>query len=48
MPTSCSAPGKELRPLIAAVPIKTALSALLALSVAPEQIEDDDGHGHAH
>jgi uncharacterized membrane protein len=34
--------------LIAAVPITTALTALLALSVAPEQIEDDDGHGHAH
>jgi uncharacterized membrane protein len=34
--------------LIAAVPITTALTALLALSVAPEQLEDDDGHGHAH
>jgi uncharacterized membrane protein len=34
--------------LIAAVPITTALTALLALSVEPEQIEDDDGHGHAH
>jgi uncharacterized membrane protein len=34
--------------LIAAVPITTALTALLALSVAPEEIEDDDGHGHAH
>jgi uncharacterized membrane protein len=34
--------------LIAAVPITTALTALLALSVAPEQIENDDGHGHAH
>lgn len=34
--------------LIAAVPITTALTALLALSVAPEQIEDDDGHGHGH
>ena len=34
--------------LIAAVPITTALTALLALSVAPDQIEDDDGHGHAH
>jgi uncharacterized membrane protein len=34
--------------LITAVPITTALTALLALSVAPEQIEDDDGHGHAH
>jgi hypothetical protein len=33
--------------LIAAVPITTVLTALLALSVAPEQI-DDDGHGHAH
>ena len=32
--------------LIAAVPITTALAALLALSVAPEEIEDDDGHGH--
>jgi uncharacterized membrane protein len=32
--------------LIAAVPITTALTALLALSVAPEQIDDDDGHGH--
>ena len=34
--------------LIAAVPITTAFTALLALSVAPERIEDDDGHGHAH
>jgi uncharacterized membrane protein len=34
--------------LITAVPITTALAALLALSVAPEQIEDDDGHAHAH
>jgi uncharacterized membrane protein len=34
--------------LIAAVPITTALTALLALSVAPDQIEADDGHGHAH
>jgi uncharacterized membrane protein len=34
--------------LIAAVPITTGLAALLALSVAPDQIEDDDGHGHAH
>src|ERR671911_1957838 len=34
--------------LISAVPITTALTALLALSVAPEQIEDDDGHGHGH
>jgi uncharacterized membrane protein len=33
--------------LITAVPITTALTSLLALSVAPEQIEDD-GHGHAH
>jgi uncharacterized membrane protein len=33
---------------IAAVPMTTALTALLALSVAPEQIEDDDEHGHAH
>jgi uncharacterized membrane protein len=34
--------------LIGAVPITTGLAALLALSVAPDQIEDDDGHGHAH
>ncbi len=34
--------------LIAAVPITTGLAALLALSVAPDQVEDDDGHGHAH
>jgi uncharacterized membrane protein len=34
--------------LITAVPITTALAALLALSVAPDQIDDDDGHGHAH
>ena len=34
--------------LITAVPITTALTTLLALSVAPEEIEDDDGHGHAH
>jgi uncharacterized membrane protein len=34
--------------LITAVPITTALTALLALSVPPEQIEDDDGHAHAH
>ena len=33
--------------LITAVPITTALAAALALSVAPDQI-DDDGHGHAH
>ena len=24
------------------------MTALLALSVAPDQIEDDAGHGHAH
>jgi uncharacterized membrane protein len=34
--------------LIAAIPITTGLAALLALSVAPDQIEADDGHGHAH
>jgi uncharacterized membrane protein len=34
--------------LIAAVPITTGLAALLALSVAPEQIVDDDSHGHPH
>ena len=34
--------------LITAVPITTALTTLLALSVAPEEIDDDDGHGHAH
>jgi uncharacterized membrane protein len=34
--------------LIAAVPITTVMAALLALSVAPEEIEDDDGHGHPH
>jgi uncharacterized membrane protein len=34
--------------LVVAVPMTTALTALLALSVAPEQIEDDDGQGHAH
>jgi uncharacterized membrane protein len=34
--------------LIAAVPITTVMTALLALSVAADQIEDDDGHGHAH
>ena len=34
--------------LIAATPITTALAALLALSVAPDAIEDDDAHGHAH
>ena len=34
--------------LVAAVPITTALTALLALSVAPERIEDDDSRGHAH
>jgi uncharacterized membrane protein len=34
--------------LIAAVPITTGLTALLALSVAPEQLDDGDGHGHAH
>jgi uncharacterized membrane protein len=34
--------------LITAVPITTALTALLALSVDPEAIEVDDGHGHAH
>jgi uncharacterized membrane protein len=34
--------------LIAAVPITTALTTLLTISVSPEQIADDDGHGHAH
>ena len=34
--------------LIAAVPITTELAALLALSVAADQIKDDDGHRHAH
>jgi uncharacterized membrane protein len=34
--------------LIAAVPITTVMTALLAPSVAPDQIEDDDGHAHAH
>jgi uncharacterized membrane protein len=34
--------------LITAVPITTGLAALLALSVEPDQIEDDDGHGHSH
>jgi len=34
--------------LITAVPITTALAALLALSVGPGEIEDDGGHGHAH
>jgi len=34
--------------LIAAVPITTGLAALLALSVPPDQIEEPDGHGHAH
>jgi uncharacterized membrane protein len=34
--------------LIAAVPITTACTALLALGVAPEQIEEDDGHSHTH
>jgi uncharacterized membrane protein len=34
--------------LIAATPITTALAALLALSVAPDAIKDDDAHGHAH
>jgi uncharacterized membrane protein len=34
--------------LIAATPITTALAALLALSVAPDTIEADDGDGHAH
>jgi uncharacterized membrane protein len=32
--------------LIAAVPITTGLAALLALSVAPDHIEGDDGHAH--
>jgi hypothetical protein len=46
-----SSRGRDVRGLdraIAAVPMTTALTALLALSVAPEQIEDDDEHGHAH
>jgi uncharacterized membrane protein len=34
--------------LIAATPITTALAAVLALSVAPDAIEADDAHGHAH
>src|SRR4051794_16106059 len=34
--------------LITAVPITTALAALLALSVAPDAIAEDDGHGHGH
>jgi uncharacterized membrane protein len=34
--------------LIAATPITTALAAVLALSVAPDAIEDEDAHGHAH
>jgi uncharacterized membrane protein len=34
--------------LIAATPITTALAALLALSVAPDAIQDDDAHAHAH
>jgi uncharacterized membrane protein len=34
--------------LITAVPITTALAALLALRVGPGEIEDDGGHGHAH
>jgi uncharacterized membrane protein len=34
--------------LIAAVPITTGLTALLALSVEPDRIEADDGHGHSH
>jgi uncharacterized membrane protein len=34
--------------LIAATPITTALAALLALSVPPDAIQDDDGHAHAH
>jgi uncharacterized membrane protein len=34
--------------LIAATPITTALAALLALSVAPDAIEEDDAHGHTH
>jgi uncharacterized membrane protein len=34
--------------LIAAVPITTGLAVLLALSVEPEQIVDDEGSGHAH
>jgi uncharacterized membrane protein len=34
--------------LIAATPITTALAALLALSVAPDAIREDDGHAHAH
>jgi uncharacterized membrane protein len=32
--------------LIAAVPITTGLAALLALSVAPDRIEEGDGHSH--
>jgi hypothetical protein len=32
--------------LLAAVPITTALAALLALSVEPNQIADADGHTH--
>jgi uncharacterized membrane protein len=34
--------------LITAVPITTGLAALLALSVAPGEIEAGDAHGHAH
>ncbi len=34
--------------LITAVPITTALAALLALSVEPAEIADGDGHGHVH
>jgi uncharacterized membrane protein len=34
--------------LIAAVPITTGLAALLALSVDPDRLADDNGHGHSH
>jgi uncharacterized membrane protein len=32
--------------LISAVPITTALAALLALSVAPERLGAEEGHSH--